>query len=56
MKQFYETYCITAECFLVWISINKSMDSLPLLDGKVIDSQLDKKVSALPTQLKKGVD
>ncbi len=50
MKQFYETYSINAACFLVWVSINKTGDTLPFLKMKGIDNQLDIKVSALPTQ------
>lgn len=51
MKQFYETYHIGSECFLLWSSINSSKGSLSATQLQSIDNKEDIKVSAVPTQL-----
>lgn len=51
MKQFYETYHIGSECFLLWISINNSKGSLSATQLQAIDNKEDIKVSAVPTLL-----
>ena len=51
MKQFYETYNIQSECFLLWLSINYPKGSLPATQLQHIDNKEDIKVSAVPTLL-----
>ncbi len=52
MKQFYETYSIQSECFLLWISLNDTIVSPVATQLQCTDNKEYTKVSALPTQLK----
>lgn len=52
MKQFYETYHIGSECFLLWVSITKQKGSPSATQLQDFDSNEDTKVPTLPTQLK----
>jgi DUF1016 N-terminal domain/YhcG PDDEXK nuclease domain len=51
MKQFYETYNIGSDCFLLWLSIKDTNVSLAATQIQSIENDKDKKVSALPTLL-----
>jgi len=51
MKQFYQTYGINSECFLLWVSVKKANVSPLASYLKTFENKINKKVSALPTQL-----
>lgn len=53
MRQFYETYGLNSECFLLWLSLNKLKvsPSATLLEN--IDNQVNIKVSPSATQFEK---
>jgi predicted nuclease of restriction endonuclease-like (RecB) superfamily len=51
MKQFYETYSIQSECFLLWLSVNSTIVSPVATQIQDIDNKEDTKVSAVPTQI-----
>jgi predicted nuclease of restriction endonuclease-like (RecB) superfamily len=51
MKQFYETYNISSECFLLWISINNTIVPPVASQIQIIDNKEDTKVSQLGSQI-----
>jgi predicted nuclease of restriction endonuclease-like (RecB) superfamily len=55
MKQFYETYGISSECFLLWLSI-RDINVSPLATHlQSVENKENKKGSALPTKIKKAI-
>jgi predicted nuclease of restriction endonuclease-like (RecB) superfamily len=51
MKQFYETYSIQSECFLLWLSINGTIVTPVAAELQGIDNEEDIFVSAVPSQI-----